>query len=172
MPLTPRPRAAAGVFSYTEGLMTPLTQTDGREIWFGRVGHRSNFESPFESEEFVLLLVTGDSALPNQYRELCDHIVRQPCRYVVCAGAECELWHDYLDESFLATDPNFNPPHERIMMTSWHTDEPLGGTVQFFLNSTGFDSFVPRRFLVLFIEMAPATEAQVIDALLSSPTVE
>lgn len=148
--------------------MKSLLQTADREVWFGRVDHPSDFASPFGDDDFAILLVTGRGISPGERAALCDRIVRLPCRYAVCAGADCERWHDVLDESFLATDPNFDPPDERFIMTSWHSDEPLREAARFFLNGTSFDSFVARRFLAISVGADAAAEREVVETLTAS----
>lgn len=149
--------------------MTPIVRADNRDVWFGRLERPFAFESPFGGQEFVLLLVTaGGGVTAGEQAAICDQIVRQGCRYAVCAGPDCELWHDNLDDAFLSTDPNFDPPEEREMMTSWHDGEPLVDVVWFFLNCTSFDSFIAERFLILAIGIDAAAEREVIDAVTSS----
>ena len=68
--------------------------------------------------------------------------------------------------AFLGTDPNFNPPDARFVMTSWHDDESPEDVVHFFSNCTTFDNFEANQFVAVFLggEPDPAYVASLRDA--------
>lgn len=111
-----------------------------------------NFLSPFNNEPFVLLLITGEAVTGDERLELCDQIVSSGCRYVCCFGHECELGHDTIDESYIATDPNYDPPEDTLIMTTWHDDEPLIDVMHFMIRCTSIDEDEPSHFLVVSID--------------------
>lgn len=124
------------------------------------------FRTPFGDDPFALLLFDNNSAATlDQRLELCDQIAASPCRYAVCAGADCEIWHDCLDECHLATDPDFDPPEERHLMTSWHTDEPLADVVHFFLRNTDFNDQIFTNYLVILLGPNPECARHIREAL-------
>jgi hypothetical protein len=114
------------------------------------------FESPFGGEGFVLLLHSDDRQAPNETQAaLAEQIVASGCRYVCCSGVACSDWHDAVDWAFIATDPNYDPPDERFIMTTWHERESVSDVVWFALNNTWFDDFVPERFLFVLLSPEP-----------------
>ena len=125
---------------------------DDPDIRFVSLSRPYSLVSPFNNEPFVLLLITDDSVAVNERLVLCDQIVNSGCRYVCCFGHECELWHDTIDESYIATDPNFDPPEETHIMTTWHADAPLTDVIHFMIRSTSIDEDEPSHFLVVSID--------------------
>lgn len=110
------------------------------------------FRSPFAGEDFVLLLVVAARFIsPEEQAELSSSIVAENCRYAVCWGHRCSSWDDSIDFAFMSTDPNFDPPDERDVMTTWHEHETLEETAWFFMWSTTFDDFVPQNFLAVVL---------------------
>ena len=53
------------------------------------------------------------------------------CLYVVAWGAECEVWHDTVDETSLEMFDFADIPDDKFVMTTWHTDEPLAEAMWF-----------------------------------------
>lgn len=135
-----------------QGLLTVerIAQTDGYDLWFHRIDRPYSFSSPFGGAEFVLILVVADPMVTGAERwAVSEQIIRANCRYAVCNGHDCSRWDDSIDEAFVASDPNFSPPDERSVMTTWHDDESLDDVAFFFRMNTSFDSFTAERFLVL-----------------------
>lgn len=146
--------------------MKRIAASSDREVWFEQLQRPFRFESPFDGGDFALMLVTNDPTVTAEERSaLCDEVIGQGCRYAVCAGHQCSVWHDDIDMTYLATDSNFNPPNERFVMTTWHEHEPLGEVVEFFLLTTSFDSFRPTKFLIVFVGANPAAEEEIRQAL-------
>ncbi len=101
--------------------MRQVVHFAGRDIRFECLERPFEFCSPFEGEDFVLLLFVKDTTItPAEQASLSNQMIRQGCRYAVCAGHHCSTWDDSIDMAFLGTDANFNPPDERFVMTTWH----------------------------------------------------
>ncbi len=127
------------------------------------------FESPFDGQGYVLLLHSDDPNIPAEVRSsLADQIVATGCRYACCSGVGCSSWHDAVDFAFIATDPNYQPPDERFVMTTWHERESLSDVVWFALNNTSFDDFVAERFLIVLLSPAGGREQEVRAAVATS----
>ena len=108
------------------------------------------FESPFGDELFALLLVVCDAKVKaDEQFAICDSIVASRCRYVMCAGIDCELWHDVIDESDDGSDPN--PDLEHYLVTTWHVGVSPAATVRFMFQSARHADAPFERFLVAFI---------------------
>lgn len=130
--------------------MERIARTDDFELWFCRRDRPFSFSSPFGGKEFVMMLVAVDTTITGAERwAVSEQIIRANCRYAVCAGHDCSRWDDSIDEALLASDPNFSPPDERFVMTTWHENESLDDVAFFFRRNTSFDDFLAERFLVL-----------------------
>lgn len=133
-----------------ESNVEPVLRVGGRELWARRLTRPYDFESPCGGEDFVMLLAVFDDAIePTEQGALSDTFVAQGCRYAVCYGHECSTWDDSIDMSFIATDPDYSPPHDRFVMTTWHDDEPIADVAEFFVRNTSFDNFEAVRFVLV-----------------------
>jgi hypothetical protein len=142
--------------------MDRLTQSSDCDVWVARVDRPFQFTSPFAGQDCAVLLLAADPAItPEERAAVSAELVRQGCRYAVCAGHQCSAWDDAIDWAFLATSPTFTPPDERFVMTTWHSDDPLEDVVEFFRWNTTFDDFIPTRFLALILGGEADVEEQV-----------
>ncbi len=141
--------------------MERIVRGPGHDIWIETLERPFAFRSPFDGEDFVLLLVDGLGAVPEERATLGGELVRQGCRYAVCAGLESSKWEDAVDWAFVSTDPDFHPPDDRFVMTTRHEGEAVSEVVGWFLRSTAFDDFTPANFLVLLIGSQPAVEVEI-----------
>ena len=122
-----------------------------------------DFLSPFSGEEFAVMIWVADAVVSEEARaRVTEQLVKQGCRYAVCAGHECEIWHDSIDWAFLETGPDFQPPNEKFVMTTWHEGESAEEVAEFFALNTSFDNFVAKNFLVLFIGRDKDLEERVV----------
>ncbi len=135
-----------------------IAHQDGQRVWLV-LQQNEQFQSPCPGEEFAALIAVYDNRVTNDNRnKISAALIEQGCRYGVCTGFECSLWDDALDWAYLATDPDYNPPRDRFVMTTWHEDEPLEDTIYYFLKLTVFDNFKPRNFVVLMLGDGPEEE--------------
>jgi hypothetical protein len=83
------------------------------------------------------------------------------CRYIVCAGLDCEWWHDLADELFVAKylDAPDEERERNHVMTTWHAQEPPADVAFFFAFNTSFDDISFDRFLVLHLGDGPDIDA-------------
>jgi hypothetical protein len=131
-------------------LVERIAQTDDFDLWFHSSHRPYSFRSPFSGKEFALMLVVADPTVTETERAaVSEQIIRANCRYAVCAGHDCSRWDDSIDLAFIATDPNFSPPDERFVMTTWHENESLDDVAHYFQWNTMFADFVAERFLVV-----------------------
>ena len=149
--------------------MKPIAQQDSHPIWLIKMQPDDEFRSPCLGEDFAALVAIYDGAISSESRNsLCDALIAQGCRNGVFWGYDCSVWDDSLDWAFLATDPNFNPPNSRFVMSSWHDNEPLEEALFGLLKCSAFDNFVPRNFVVIVLgdgsckEIIAAVELEVI----------
>lgn len=132
--------------------MFQILETDTYDLWIGHLVRPFSFSSPFDGQDFVLMLIVVDASISDDERDtLSGEIIGQGCRYAVCTGHQCSKWDDSIDLAYLATSPDFSPPDERFVMTTWHEDEPLEDVIHFFRCCTAFDSFTPRHYLTVIL---------------------
>jgi hypothetical protein len=147
---------------------TPLliVQQDCRRVWLVNLQQDEPFQSPCPGEEFAALIAVYENGVTNDSRNAISHaLIEQGCRYGVCFGFECSLWDDAIDWAFIATDPDYSPPDERFVMTSWHEGESLEATIFYLIKLTTFDDFKPRNFVVLML--GEGSEEKIITAVRS-----
>lgn len=132
--------------------MRQLLHRDEVDLWLSCIKRPYHFVSPFRGSDFALLLVVLDPEINLEERTgVSREIIRENCRYAVCFGVDCSRWDDSIDWVHLETDDSYNPPDDRLVMTTWHEEEPLDEVVKWFRWATTFDSFIPGKFLVCLI---------------------
>lgn len=132
--------------------MYQIAETGEYDLWLGHLVRPFSNSSPFNGQEFALLLVIADPTIINDDQvALSKEIVRQGCRFAVCTGHHCSKWDDSIDFAYLATSPDFSPSDEHFVMTTWHEDEPLEDVIAFFRFCTAFDNFTPHHYLALIL---------------------
>jgi hypothetical protein len=109
---------------------------------------------PFAGGAFPCLLWDHGGALSTEAKAAVARTLLQAgCRYAVCAGAECEVWHDVFDEVHVidTTDSPANANEEDLVMTTWHHGEAPEDVAFFFVLNTNFGPYDFDRFLVLHV---------------------
>jgi hypothetical protein len=134
------------------------------------------FQSPVPGKEYAALILSYDRTQTAAERDkIAADLVGSGCRYAVCFGFESSKWDDAVDLAFLDMSPEFSPPDEKFVMTSWHDQESLPDVAQFFVLNTSFDFFEPAAFVIVAIGDDPeAHEARrlVSELLQSNKTIE
>lgn len=119
------------------------------DVWLDSLDRPFKFYSPFFGDDFVVMLIVNDITITDSERAaLSAEIVRQGCRYAVSTGHKCSTWDDSVDLAYLETDPDFNPADDRLVMTTWHENDPLVEVVRFFRWHTAFDDFTPKNYII------------------------
>ncbi len=119
------------------------------------------FSSPFTKGECAVLFYIADTdTSPQQQADVSDALLAQGCRYAVCAGYDCEKWHDAIDSAYLKRNDG-KPSDTNFVMTTWHENENLEDIVFFFLNNTQFEEWSPQNFLVLVLGNHPMILANI-----------
>jgi hypothetical protein len=134
------------------------------------------FQTPVPGKEYAAWILSYDpSQTPEERDKIASDLVTSGCRYAVCSGLESSKWDDAVDLAFLDTSPDFDPPDEKFVMTSWHDQESLRETAEFFARNTSFDFFEPAAFVIVAIGESPETnqaERLVRELLQSNKTME
>lgn len=146
--------------------MQQISKNADGNLWICVLERPFEFFSPFPDQEYALLLISVATDTTHTEKDnLTRKIVETRCRYAVCTGHACELWHDYIDEAFVDSAPNFDPPNSRFVMTTWHEDEPVEDVVEFFRWNTVFEDFIPKNFLVLFVGVSEDLKHKTLESL-------
>jgi hypothetical protein len=120
------------------------------------------FQTPVPGKEYAAWILSHDRAQTAEERDkIAAELVASGCRYAVCSGFQSSKWDDAVDLAYLNISPEFDPPDEKFVMTSWHEQEPLRQVAEFFVLNTSFDFFEPAAFVIVAIgDDAGAHEAE------------
>lgn len=143
-----------------------IGQRNGKNVWFDAQARPYRIVAPVAGKQFVCALFVADPAISdNERMRLSSEIVAAGCRYALCAGLNCAAWDDSIDFAHLETDPNFDPPDETFVMTTWHENESVAEVLEFALNSTDFDGNGFEHLLVLMLGDDPRLRSDLAAAL-------
>ena len=120
------------------------------------------FVPPPVYEDYALLLVVAaNDVTPEEQTSISRQIIASRARYVAAWGHECSTWDSSVDCAFLETDPNFTPPDEKFVMTTWHEKESLDGAFEFLWLCGIIDDGYPDTVCVFILGGDLRTEFQV-----------
>ncbi|MFG0249277.1 MAG: hypothetical protein ACF8OB_10350 [Phycisphaeraceae bacterium JB051] len=137
-------------------------------VWFTVLEPPFDFTSPFNGEEYVLLVIVCDPRFTNQQRNhLAEQFVASGCRNAFCAGYACSRFDDAIDWAYMDTDPtgNYDPPDETFVMTSWYEDDPLKDVVETMFLIGDFDDLHFENFVVVMVGNQSCSNLEVLNAL-------
>jgi hypothetical protein len=129
-------------------------------VWLLKIGDPSEFTRPFPTAEYALLLIAREACItPDVCGDLPDRIVRSGCRYAVCIGPSSSLWDDAIDWVVVMDEVDGRP--SPLVMTTWHEEERLDETLDFFFRHTRTTDWNAELFLILIIRGTDADEEEV-----------
>jgi hypothetical protein len=139
--------------------MTVLAERGGKAYEATTIRDARQFEAPFGDRLFPCLLWDHQGGSTASDRSaLAKLLLEGGCRYAVCAGADCEAWHDAIDLEFVRM--HSEAPEHVIdavhVMTTWHEGESADEVAFFFVMNTNFDAHDFDRYLVLHIGTSAA----------------
>lgn len=71
-------------------------------------------------------VVIIEQAAEDHWRDrIGDWLVRSGCLYMMSWGQGAEAWHDSVDWALLTLHDFDEVPDDKLVMTTWHDDEPL-----------------------------------------------
>lgn len=148
--------------------MRLISKQGDRRFWFLRLDPPYDTAIPGFGSPFVTIVVACDPTLmPDKQADISTQLVAKDCRYVLAWGIDSSSWDDSVDMAFIATDPEFNPPNDRMVMTTWHDNETIDDVVWFALMNTNFDCHKFHDYLALMIGDSPEIESEVLSAIRS-----
>jgi hypothetical protein len=134
--------------------MTVLAEKDGKRYVVATVEAAEQFAMPLGGAPFPRLLWDHQGhSTPLGRSAVAKALLEAGCRYVVCAGRDCEAWHDAIDEEFVAAHLEDAPDVTEAahVMTTWHEDESPDEVAFFFVLNTNFDRHDFDRYVVLHL---------------------
>ena len=144
-------RSLAGALD-GQNMNGPIGSYRDEQAWFIAVEPGCALQLPFAGKAFVCLLWSASTSVePGDRAAIADALVAAGCLYAVCGGLECEAWHDAVDEACRVRSGHGVVPDEKLVMTTWHRNEPPEDVVDFFLTSTDFGSHEFSNYLVLVV---------------------
>ena len=154
-----RRRGVAALSERGPGRFERWIDRPGRDVRAATLTRPYEFESPFGGAPFALLVVVAaGAATATERNRLCDEILESGCLYVLCAGADCETWHDVLDECIVGA--RGESPYGEGIGTTWHARQTPDETVDFLLDETRFEGRPFTRYLVAFVGDDPCLRAE------------
>ena len=129
--------------------MILIPSTKERSVWFGRTVIPYEFTSPTSGEYALLLVIGDDDVSPDEQWRLSELFVRSGCRYAVCFGATSTTWDDSIDMVGVMDEVGGHP--SPFVMTTWHEDEPIEETVDFFAEHARFEDWSTSEFVVVVL---------------------
>lgn len=146
--------------------MRLLAQQQDKRFWYLRLEPPYDTPIPSFGRPFVAIVVACDPNITvEQQAHISTQLVERDCRYMLAWGINASTWDDSVDMAYLNTDPNFSPPDDRHVMTTWHDNESLDTVVWFALANTNFDSHHFCDFMVVMIGANPKTETKLLRAI-------
>lgn len=120
------------------------------DVWLGSLERPYSFESPFRGRPYVLLLASRDPLVPQaQMMDVASAIISSGCRWVCCAGDDCELWHNAIDFASVSRSHDSILSEEQDVMTTDHKGENWHDMVWFLFNCADTEATELKRFLIL-----------------------
>src|SRR5713101_1066953 len=80
----------------------------------------------------LLLAMDAQSVDSGQIGELAEKLASKGLAYLCAWGPDCERVHDTFDEIAVLRD--LEQKDDNVIMTTWHSDESLEGSLWFFVN--------------------------------------
>jgi len=115
------------------------------------IPHADGFAPPYAGACTCLLWDARGHASDGERARLARKLVDSGRAYTVCGGAECEAWHDAVDEALIGPEPESAEPDDLGMMTTWHDGESASEVAAFFVHAAVLPGGAPSHHLVLLI---------------------
>ena len=141
--------------------MIILAEKDAKIYGAITIDGPSDFAPPFAGILFPCLIWDHDGRFTDAQRAaVAKELLDAGCRYAVCAGQNCEVWHDAVDSELVRQDVDDPEKVREAMhvMTTWHAGESPDDVAFFFVLNTDFDEHEFTRYLVLHVGTSQAAE--------------
>jgi hypothetical protein len=135
-----------------------LVANDGRQVVIDEVRPGDALVIPFDGEDYCAVIWACDGSLDLDARcKVLSSLIVTGCRYIVCAGANCERWHDEADETWVMQDIQSDADHKLpFIQTESHSHEWPSEVVSWALGQATCDGRPLTKFVVIVAGEAPA----------------
>jgi hypothetical protein len=119
------------------------------------------FVSPFPGELFPCLIWDHDGRFDGAERTaLIRRLLDAGCRFAVCGGENCEVWHDTIDEEYALRrlDVPQEPRDAEVLMTTWHQGDSPDEVASFFVYNMDLRNHQFRKYVVLHVGTSEAKQ--------------
>ncbi len=86
-------------------------------------------------------------------------LVDSGCLFMMAWGRDCKLWDESVDYANIDDFPDGEIPEDRLVLTTWHDDEPLEELFWFAQHSAHHEGIEQKRLLLLDISQMPRKDA-------------
>lgn len=132
--------------------MEPIAERGRERYEMMVIAHADDFAPPHAARAYTCLLWDARGhANDGERARLAHKLVASGCTYAVCGGAECEAWHDAIDEALIGPQAESAEPADVEMMTTWHDGESPAEVAAFFVHAAIPPGGAPAHHLVLLI---------------------
>jgi hypothetical protein len=128
-----------------------VLESGGEKVWRLHLLPGEPIPSLALGPEFKCVIWTTCEMGADWRMRVAERLIADRVRYVQAGGLQGTLWDDAVDYAYMATDPQFNPPDETFVMTTWHDDKSLADVLWFSFHTAAFDDLWWNHLLVLWI---------------------
>jgi len=104
------------------------------------------------------MLVLEQEATPEWRARICNWLVEQGCLYAIAWGIDCSEWDDEIDWTNIEAFGGEEIPENRLIMTTWHDDEPLQEALWFCAYSAHHPSVKLLETLILHVSITDRSD--------------
>ena len=107
-------------------------------------------------EPFKAILCIEDDVQSQWRSKVSRWLVRVGCLYAMSWGRSCSEWDNSIDDANLEAFDYGEIPEDKLVVTTWHDDEPLSDVIWFSVHTARHSSVELRETLFLHIgEITP-----------------
>lgn len=144
--------------------MQKIATDGGRSFFLHAIEPGDHLPPPFDGEPYAALVWATRPTFEAQKQRIARALVESGCRYVVCGGAESEVWEEAADDAFLAQDLADPVPGDPFGTTTSHRGEPPDEVAAFLVHAAGTGGDLPRG-LVLVVGPDELAQDRLIEAI-------
>jgi len=120
-----------------------------KECWIISIESLADTVFPFENTYHPCLIYSTKRTTLAEKSEVATSLLLSSCNYILCAGIECEEWHDICDGIIVGDGDQTEEKDDGFVMTTWHTNETLREVIEFFVDISNIYSY--QKHLVLIV---------------------
>lgn len=106
-------------------------------------------------QPFMAVVIIEDAVTPDHQAAISRWLVATGCRYMMAWGQECRAWGDSVDLANREAFDHEEIPDDRIVITTWHENEPLREVFWFSKHSAMHPCFRLNNVVLLHLSPVP-----------------